>query len=824
MRSSQRATKPAAGRDGRLGAGAAHAGRTGMGIGLDPASEQLLELQRTAGNRAVTSLLASVQRDDPNDRRPIAVGGGETRQPIAAGGGTGTETRRPIRSGGWETPKSAAAAAVPHGGTELDLIGVVDQDGTNPGKDSTGQGGVNLRPEPGTDNTPLGRLDDRDHVVAKRDMEDGWLYVVATGGHTWGGGTRGGSMKGTAGYVKASAAPGGKGDALVNFDLPPDRSAPDPDAFLYRIPAGRSAQGLVREAYGPSNIETGQDERFFTNVLKYLNDQAKRGAGIVPGKTTKHQGIYTWEEDDLKLVAGRQIWIPGLEMAQSLKGTVSRGSWMRNAAERIKGWAKKAASIPLFIAGLAVGALESIRDFFVGLFDLVWNAIKTLGGSLVDAAKAIWGLITDPRKRGSALEALQQELEDLVGDKVSFLRKAYNWGRIVGYLTMEVVSAILAGGAIEAAKAGKFGARLAKFAKAVGELEPVKAVTSRANAIAKSKVGQQIAELVAPAGKVVKKAGTVVDAVAGAPGRAVLKTAEVLSERAVALGSRYGWSAKRLERLAQITEKYGVKLYLRKSSKYAPMRMAEGAVAKPAVIKANTLNDDDLLISSGFTEKDLGLVAHFDPLPKEKWHRPAGVSDDAWTKRLPSLEKQAAKRAKSFRKLDKEMKRLGTPKKHGDGESYTIEGGLVKQVEQGANGEKIVRPLTSDIDVFAGANRDGSKLGAKYDQLDDALLEADFSEHGFHTEWRHRGDFDPDAFYSIIEAHLDDPLIEVGPDLVERAVTAREIPEVAEILNSSGYKRWKRGRMQKAFDAGVRWLGIGAASAHGASARRDQKR
>jgi hypothetical protein len=747
---------------------------------------------------------------DREGRTLVASGGGESRRPIAAGGGN---ERRPVRVGGWEEPKAEGVAGVAHGGTEVDLIGVVDQDGTNPGKDSDGRPGLNLRPTPSTEREPLGRLADRDHLVAKRDLGDGWMYVVATNGHTWGGAQRGGALKGTAGFVKTTGA-------LVNFDLPPERENPDPGAFLYRIPTGQRAHRLVREVYGGGNVETGQDQRFFTNVMKYINDRTDRGAGIVPGKTTKHVGTMSWEEDDLKMVGGKQIWLPSLEMAQSLKGTVSRGSTLRNIAEKVKGWAKTAAAIPAFIAGLVIGALESIRDFFVGLFDLVWNAIKTLGGSLVDAAKAIWGLVTDPRKRAAALESIEQVLEDLIGPNVGFLRKAYNWGRIVGYLTMEVVSALLLGGAVQAAKAGKWGARLAQFAKAVSELAPIKKITEGAKVIAKSATGRKIAELAAPVGTVAKKAGAVVDVVTGAPGRAVLKTAEVIAERAVALGSRYGWSADKLAAGARIMEKYGIKLYLRKSSKYAPMRMAEGAIAKPAVIKANTLNELDLLIAPGFTEKELGLVAHFEPLPKEQWRRPKGMSDEAWTAKMPDLERQAAKRAKSYKKLNKEMKRLGKPVAHGSGESYVVEGGLVKQVELGEHGERIVRSLTSDIDVLTGA-KDGAKLGAStYDRVDDALVEAGFGEHGFHTEWINRGDFDADAYYGIIESHLDDPVVEIGADLIPREVKANEIPEVAEILNSSGYKRWKRSRIEKTVRSVTALAGLAWASWTGSKSRR----
>jgi hypothetical protein len=239
-----------------------------------PAAEWVTSLQRTAGNRAVTGMLLAAQRDR-DERVPIASGGGETRRPIAAGGGN---ERRPIRAGGWEEPKAEGVAGVAHGGTEVDLIGVVDQDGTNPGKDSDGRPGLNLRPTPSTEREPLGRLADRDHLVAKRDLGDGWMYVVATNGHTWGGAQRGGALKGTAGFVKTTGA-------LVNFDLPPERENPDPGAFLYRIPTGQRAHRLVREVYGGGNVETGQDQRFFTNVMKYINDRTDRGArsAVRPG-------------------------------------------------------------------------------------------------------------------------------------------------------------------------------------------------------------------------------------------------------------------------------------------------------------------------------------------------------------------------------------------------------------------------------------------------------------------------------------------------------------------------------------------------------------
>jgi hypothetical protein len=234
--------------------------------------------------------------------------------------------------------------------------------------------------------------------------------------------------------------------------------------------------------------------------------------------------------------------------------------------------------------------------------------------------------------------------------------------------------------------------------------------------------------------------------------------------------------------------------------------MAEGAALKPEAIKANTLNDHDLMIGPSFREQDLALVAHFDPLPPQQWKRPRGMSDADWRGLQPQLKARAAQRRRSFRNLERDPKfaQVTKPVTIKGGTYYKVEGGLVKQIEIGDTGEKIVRPLTGDADVFAGAKVDGSPLSASaYDDLDHALVEADFSEHGFHLEWKPRTAAERDVYYTVIERHLDDPLIEIGADLVPREVKASELPEVRKILESSEYARWKRGRTQQTVRTGI---------------------
>ena len=492
-----------------------------------PTSEivrQLSFLQRAAGNAAVGQLLTAVARD--------AVAAKEPAPGVAP-----------------------AAVAPPTEGTETSRFGIVDHDGTQ-GKDK--EPGMNLRGGPALTSPILGRLENNEHVVVKRELGGGWLYVIVTDG----------KYKTATGYVSG---------VYVNTDMPPDPSAPDPEATLYRIPTQQRAHDFVRERYGAATQEKGQDERFFTNVLQFVNDQKGRHYVVTKSKTKKVGGMTT-EVDDKELMAGGQIWVPSLDFALSLKGTVSAGSWQRNLVEKLKNIGEKLVAIPVFIAGLLWGALESIKDLFVGLFDLVWGTIKSLGHNLLDAARGIWDLITSAKKRRALLEAIDAELRNLV-EKGSFLRKAFNWGRIIGYATMEVLSFVLLAGATAALKGSKFAARLAKLFEVIQKEPAIQKIVEGATKLSKTKAAQVIIDklgAVKDVGKVVieskpgrvvgKAAGTTVRgvaAVAAAPGRALIKTAEWVSEgfkRLVRKGRRAGKVGGRAELAAEAAAKRAAQL------------------------------------------------------------------------------------------------------------------------------------------------------------------------------------------------------------------------------------------------------------------------
>ena len=424
-------------------------------------------------------------------------------------------------------------------------------------------------------------------------------------------------------------------------------------------------------------------------------------------------------------------------------------------------------------------------------------------------ARAIWGVITDPTKRQALLDSVEGELIEMLY-KGSLMKRAYNWGRIVGYATMEVVTFILFAGAAVALKAGKFGANLAKLFEVLKQTEAIQKTIKAAEALRKTETAMKIVSTVEKAaevgGKVMTKAKPVTDVakkgakvvgkVLDAPGKATLGTAKVLTRGLRKIAAKYGWSESRFARVLGIVEERGATVYLRPSSKWAPARLAEGALPKPIQIKANTLDEVDVLLSNGqFTKKDLGLVAHFEPVPP--YARPKDLPSKRWEAMQPELDARYRKRLASYHEHQADMARYTIPNGSRDTTYFEIvggdkvKGGLVYQVDVDDVGTVTRHPLSGDIDVFEFKTKAGKTSGAEYEMLDDLFLEAGATEHGGHMDWRNRGDLNQDAFFGIIEKHLKDPVVEIGPGGKVRTVTADRVPGVTDILSSPEYKAWK---------------------------------
>lgn len=385
------------------------------GAGPAPMAARLLELQRSAGNQAVAGMVQTLQRES---RVPIASGGGSTggRRLVAAGGGSG------------------------EGGTEVGKVGLIDND-------LKAGGGVNLRSVPSTEgNQPVGRLPHNQRVLIHSKHPGNWFRVVATSG--------------AEGYVT--------GEHLRSED-----DMPDPGSTLHRIQPNETAFDIVYRTYGVDAMKAGTDARFYSNVLVYANEDRQRHGIRRPTPAEKVQLIKALGPGkylDAWTVGGSQIWVPSKEWADTLKGTVSSGSFARDTWEKIKDLGSRAleflVKVPAFVGGLLVGAVESLVDAVKAVVDLVRSIVT---GSIVDDVKSLMKMVSSKEARTEVLHSLGDQLE-AKWDHPNPLKKWYWRGWLIGYVIGEVLGAILTAGAGAALKASKYGVKFAGFVKA---LKPV---------------------------------------------------------------------------------------------------------------------------------------------------------------------------------------------------------------------------------------------------------------------------------------------------------------------------------------------------------------
>lgn len=294
--------------------------------------------------------------------------------------------------------------------------------------------GANLHPDPSL-TTTTERLPISAKVWVERSVP-GFYFVV--------------SDTGSSGFVQQER---------VTLDLP------DPAARLYTIQPQETALDIVKKFYKAEAQGWGQDERFFVNVLVFVNQDKQRN-GI--SKPDPEGG---W--DTTKTIAGRTIWIPSLGYATALKGKVSSGSLSYETWSTIKDVAVAVgdflAGSVSFIAGLLHGAFESVWDTLVGLVDLVglvWKFLKSLlTANLLSDLRALWD------------EVSKINVHDLVEAGLDYLDKQWNdpsiWKRwhfrgwLIGYAIAEIVMLFFSEGILTAvkvsAKAGKLAAIIDKF-------------------------------------------------------------------------------------------------------------------------------------------------------------------------------------------------------------------------------------------------------------------------------------------------------------------------------------------------------------------------
>jgi hypothetical protein len=112
--------------------------------------------------------------------------------------------------------------------------------------------------------------------------------------------------------------------------------APDPQAHLRKIEVNDTALGIAMDEYHCG--EWGRDGRFFVNVLVSVNQASGDPAvkkGIYKAGGSDDASISSWK--DAHLLADYWIWVPGEEFARSLAGTVSSGSISYELWQSLKG-------------------------------------------------------------------------------------------------------------------------------------------------------------------------------------------------------------------------------------------------------------------------------------------------------------------------------------------------------------------------------------------------------------------------------------------------------------------------------------------------------
>lgn len=241
------------------------------------------------------------------------------------------------------------------------------------------------------------------------------------------------------------------------------QNAPEPDAKLYKTKSGDTALGIAQSEYQCG--EWGADGRFYTNVLVNVNG----------GEGNAQQGIYkedasgTWQTAKIK--AGYYIWVPSQAFARTLQGVVSSGSISYEAADA-------AQSITAFIAGYATGLWDGLADAVsdvVELVQLIWSAVVgVVKGTLLDDLKAFWDQIVnlDAKALLAAFEARWNNPDSW--EKWKF--RGWVIGFVVMLIAVEVLLAVVTGGAGNAARWSAKLAKLSKLDKLLDFLKTVPAV------------------------------------------------------------------------------------------------------------------------------------------------------------------------------------------------------------------------------------------------------------------------------------------------------------------------------------------------------------
>jgi hypothetical protein len=323
-----------------------------------------------------------------------------------------------------------------------------------------------------------------------------------------------------------------------------------------------------------------------------------------------------------------------------------------------------------------------------------------------------------------------------------------------------------------------------KAAGIIKALKPVQAALRATNKIVNSKPVKLVREAAAKAGRVKK----LVTKGVAAP---FVKVADKLKlarhlKKLTAMASKYGIPEGKLKRILEAASKHDLRIFVRKGNKASVAQLAKGAIPKPDLVKAKTINELDLLLNPKLTRGDLGLVGYFKPeLPAK---RPPGVSRSQWKKAQARSAERAAEFADNADLMAKLQLKMGHPvrqghaKPLGDFQVQITDRGLVQSIDPDTHK---ISNIAGDTDVLQITRGDRGALSTgKGDKMDDLLLEADLSEHGPHLWWQPRTKAELAIDKAVLESHVSGGVLEVSADGF-REVSGKDVPGFADRLKAA---------------------------------------